>query len=387
LPEYSSLEIHYDEPWEETMISLSFQEFFKANPDKARQKIVELHGQLGSIKATALVLGCSKNTAKKWIRRYHATRKLEERSRRPQNSPKKTPRWLEDKVIALRRRTNLGRRRIARQILIETGYELSPNTIREIFSRNDLSKPQRLRGRFKGVRFFRRQHLDPLTFWQIDVKDVRDGDTLPKDVYDHLLDKGLPRYQWTAIDVRTRTKFLGYSHQLRHRYGLKFWALLTAWLRAHGMDQRLFYQTDWGSEFGGTTFWKLERIQRRILDPWNVQLLRIRKGQWKDNAYVERTHRTDDEEFYVPRLKTMRNHQDHFKQAWAYNFDFNVARGHDGHDMKGKTPQEVIKSLGLDLPLSFFALPPILMDSMTANQLIRGHDLLTTYSRSKDPCT
>jgi transposase len=361
------------------MISLSFQEFFKANPDKARQKIVELYNRLGTIKATALVLGCSKNTVKKWIRRQQATQKLQEASRRPIHSPRKTPAWLEDKVITLRRRTNLGRRRIARQLLIETGHQLSHDTIREILSRNDLSKPQRLRGRFKGVRFFRRQHVEPLTFWQIDVKDVRDGDTLPKDVYDHLLDKGLPRYQWTAIDVRTRTKFLSYSHKLRHRYGLRFWAFLTNWLRAHGMDQRLFYQTDWGSEFGGTQLWKLERIQRRVLDPWNVQLLRIRKGQWKDNAYVERTHRTDDEEFYVPRLKTMRNHRDHFKQSWAYNYDFNVARPHFGHNMNGQTPQQTLKSLGLDLPQSFFALPPILIDSMANTDFERGHDLSTTY--------
>ncbi len=363
-------------------ISLSFQEFFKANPDKARQKIIELYAKLGSLKTTAKVMGCSKNTVKKWVRRHQVTRRLEESSRRPLTSPRKTPAWLEEAVITMRRRTNLGRKRIARQILIETGRELSSDTIKRILRRNGLSRPQRARGRFKGIRFFRRQHLDPLTYWQIDVKDVRDSDTLPRDVYDHLIEKRLPRYQWTAIDVRTRTKFLGYSHELRSRYGLHFWLLLANWLRGHGFGQRLFYQTDWGSEFGGTQAWKIERIQRLMLEPWNIQLLRIRKGQWKDNAYVERTHRTDDEEFYVPRLKTMQNGGDHFKQAWAYNYDFNVARPHYGHDMSARTPKEVLKSLGLDLPRSFFALPPVLLDSIRKNDFNRGHDLQATYFRA-----
>gem|GEM_PF-4870317 len=47
---------------------------------------------------------------------------------------------------------------------------------------------------------------------------------------------------------------------------------------------------------------KLSRLQTHTFDPLKVQILRIRKRQWKDNAYVERTHRTDDEEFYVPTL-------------------------------------------------------------------------------------
>src|SRR5712691_6513524 len=114
------------------MISLNFQEFFKANPDKARRKIIELYEILNNLKATAVVLGCSKNTVKKWVRRHKVTQKLQEQSRRPIHSPRKTPVWLEDKVVGMREATNLGRRRIARQILIETGCELSHDTIREI---------------------------------------------------------------------------------------------------------------------------------------------------------------------------------------------------------------------------------------------------------------
>lgn len=179
--------------------------------------------------------------------------------------------------------------------------------------------------------------------------------------------------------MRTRTKFLCYSSKLRTWLGIRFWMLLTCWLRGHGLSQRMFYQTDWGNEFGGVLSWKLEKIQRKVLEPWNVQLLRIRKGQWKDNAYVERTHRTDDEEFYIPQLKTMRNHRDHFKKAWAYVWDFNTARPHYGYNMNENTPMEAVKASGLDLPKSFFAFPPLLIDCLPHNTDERGHDLSASY--------
>ena len=361
------------------MISMSFKELWKINPYKARQELIKMYQKLGGIKTTAKVLGCSRNTVKKWVRRYAVNQKLEELSRRPQRVPRKTSPSLEQSVLDIRNKTNLGRKRIATELSFRLRKKLSTHTIRHILERHGLSRPIRIRGRFKGIRFVRRQHIEPLTYWQTDVKDVRDADTLPKEVYEHLIDRGLPRYQWTAIDVRTRTKFLCYSHRLSFTLGLKFWLVLTSWLRSHGLSHKLYYQTDWGNEFGGPHLWKIERTQRNIFNPWNAQLLRIRKGQWKDNAYVERTHRTDDEELYVPYLTEMNNQQQHFKKTWAYVWDFNTARPHEGYNMQGKTPCQAVKKLGLDLPMSFYALPPLRLESLSKDFWERGHDLLATY--------
>lgn len=49
----------------------------------------------------------------------------------------------------------------------------------------------------------------------------------------------------------------------------------------------------------------------------------------KDNAYVERTHRTDDEEFYVPALQSITGLEEHFIQAlkYIYTFPYGILEG------------------------------------------------------------
>ncbi len=74
--------------------------------------------------------------------------------------------------------------------------------------------------------------------------------------------------------------------------------LVKAWLRAFGISQRLFFQTDNGSEFGGKASGRKRKVmQLFILDKRGVALLNIPPGQKQANAFVERSHRTDNEEF------------------------------------------------------------------------------------------
>ncbi|MBA2124059.1 hypothetical protein B9J78_03890 [bacterium Unc6] len=56
--------------------------------------------------------------------------------------------------------------------------------------------------------------------------------------------------------------------------------LVQLWLRAFGFYQKLYFQTDWGEEFGGKSFTKLENLQKRYFSPLNIQLLRTRKYHW-----------------------------------------------------------------------------------------------------------
>ena len=93
---------------------------------------------------------------------------------------------------------------------------------------------------------------------------------------------------------------------------------------------------------------KLQRLQKRIFDPANVQLKRIRKGRWTDNAYVERTHRTDDEEFHVPTSTSIFNLDDHFRYALQWTYSFNCRRPHFGREMNGRTPFQRTKDSPLD---------------------------------------
>ncbi|MCK4418765.1 hypothetical protein KAV79_03065, partial [Candidatus Aerophobetes bacterium] len=59
--------------------------------------------------------------------------------------------------------------------------------------------------------FYNMQFLFPFQEMQVDVKEILDKQTLPKEVYQHLETSNLPLFQRTVIDVLTRIRFLSFS--------------------------------------------------------------------------------------------------------------------------------------------------------------------------------
>jgi len=81
----------------------------------------------------------------------------------------------------------------------------------------------------------------------MDVKEVVDGDTLPSDTYEHLKElakKNVPLYQFTAIDIRTRIRFLAYGQQDSFNNGWAFMILIVLWVRSFGVKHHITMQTD-----------------------------------------------------------------------------------------------------------------------------------------------
>ena len=75
----------------------------------------------------------------------------------------------------------------------------------------------------------------PFSLIQIDLQDILDEGALGTQRTTHLRRQGLPRYQWTACDGRTRLRFLAYSlswhvtgqgHYIRRTNGLAFMILV-----------------------------------------------------------------------------------------------------------------------------------------------------------------
>jgi putative transposase len=224
--------------------------------------------------------------------------------RGPKNPmPNRTPLHLEKLVVELAKETNLGPQRLAGMLQRSFAISLSPSTIRNILRRYGLRCQK-----YRTVNGNRRYKADldkyrPFEFWQIDAKYVADKTALPPEAYAAIFRNNLPKYQFTAIDVKTRLRFIAYAHNLSFSNGLAFMLLVEAWLRSFGVKQRVFFQTDNGQEFGGkATSRKRKVMQRFIFDRLNVSLLNIPEGKKQANAYVERSHRTDDEEFYAINL-------------------------------------------------------------------------------------
>ncbi|MBC7363213.1 MAG: hypothetical protein H5U07_01560 [Candidatus Aminicenantes bacterium] len=48
---------------------------------------------------------------------------------------------------------------------------------------------------------------------------------------------------------------------------------------------------------------KLEYLNKKVFVPLQAELLHIPKGKKEYQAFVERSHQTDDNEFYIPALR------------------------------------------------------------------------------------
>ncbi len=202
---------------------------------KARTKIKMT--QVGNIflAKTARLLEISRPTVLKWLKRFFQKGEagLENHSSRPHTSVNKTPDQIEQLVLEIFAKTNYGFRRIAKVLKRRYGIKISYGTVRNILRRHNKYKPRiKIAIRRTGRRYYNPLDFKPFEFFQIDIKEVIDGDTLPEEVYTHFLElarQNVPLYQFTAIDVRTRVRFIAYGQQKSFSHGWAFILLVVLW--------------------------------------------------------------------------------------------------------------------------------------------------------------
>jgi hypothetical protein len=267
--------------------------------------------------------------------------------------------------------------------LCHQGLELSPHTIRHILRR---LRPPQSRRRRKPLypANWAWEVEDPFSLLQTDVKHILDKGALGTRITTHLTRQHLPRYQWTACDGRTRLRFLAYSHRITRTNGLAFMLLSTLFLRALGFESPITFQTDWGQEFGGDIPAQVAALSAKFLEPLGAQLARYPKGRKGYNGRVERSHRTDDEEFYRPYLLNIHSESDFLAYAHKWTYFYNALRPHFGHDMRQSPPLAVLEHLGYPSQKLMAAFPPVLLDDISTDLLCAcdpedGIDVLAQY--------
>ena len=363
-------------------MDVSYQEVYKMNPQEARYRLVQTYHKTGSLARTARLWQTSRAVVRKWVRRFQSEGEagLADRSRRPHSCPRHTAPAVEQQVVQLRKATGYGRARLSRLLWQQQRLQLSPNTIRHILKRHGLVHPRRRR-KVCYPAHWAWETDKPFALAQVDVKDIRDEGTLGPRLVHHLQQAKLPRYQWTFLEGRTRLRFLAFSRQNNLTNALCFAGMVLFWLRAHGIKQKLQWQTDWGSEWGGESLQQIERLNKRFFRPLGAELVRFPLGRKGYNGRVERSHRTDDEEFYLPLLLTLRDERELVKRAAQWVYYYNVERAHTGVGMGGVSPWRRLRELGVNVPVEFALLPPIVLDGISTDWVLGpGNDLLTHYT-------
>jgi transposase InsO family protein len=196
-------------------------------------------------------------------------------------------------VIALRKATNYGPKRLARELLL-MGHGLGEKAIRGIVGRAKLVKSHKKKRVRKQKRFYAPY---PGYRLQVDTKAV------PDEVSDL---RKATRHQFTAIDIATRIRFLMVYGELSTRNSIDFLRRALGFFSGIGIAVECV-QTDNHITFtnlyaGGNRkkdhgLLRVHPLTRECLKRGISHLL-SRPGTPRHNCFVERSHRTDEEEFY-----------------------------------------------------------------------------------------
>ncbi|MBW6442140.1 hypothetical protein K0B04_04555 [Patescibacteria group bacterium] len=182
-------------------------------------------------------------------------------------------------------------------------------------------------------------------YLQYDTKEIADMHALPAHIYAKFKNgKKLPGYQWTIIDAKTKIRFLAWSHTRSSLFGVRFLEYVIYWLRSHGIDTKINIQMDMGFEFYSGSKRKQKKWNNHF-SKLNAYVYDTEGAKWKQNL-VERSHRTDDEEFYCPRGSMMNTKDEFFLEAQFWIIYYN-SRSHSGIGMNGLSPKQKLEKLGI----------------------------------------
>lgn len=285
---------------------------------RMRLKWVQLYEELGNAGIVCQHCGISRPTLRKWWTRYQemGVDGLQEPCHRPNSSPIQKVRPIHVQLISDLRQLKLGHRRIQNELKRLHDISFSTARFHKVLERLDKQYLKHERTfRKHTIRYSRPEPGDQV---QMDVCKIAPG-----------------IYQYTAIDDCSRYKLLRLYSKMTANNAMEF--LDTVIEEMPFAIQRI--QTDRGHDFFAMQF------QERLLE-WGIKFRPIKPGSPYLNGKVERSQRTDFDEFYsTVNLKYSDLHNLLAEWQHYYNWD----RPHSS--LGGKTPIERLNELSDKTPL------------------------------------
>lgn len=249
---------------------------------KRRLKVVDWYIQHGkNIALTARRFGVERKTVRRWRDRFRerGVLGLNDRSKRPKHIRQPTiPAVVSTRAVQLRNEYGWSKHKLA-PLLRKEGFPVSVSTVGRILKRRSLINPKTSKQRSRAAQHPKRRYPQGL-------KIAKPGDLVQLDTKHLTVLEGRKLYQFTAIDVLTKRRVLYVYASLASRNGAAFMVhcrlMFPFTIRA--------VQTDNGPEFLGAfqKFCEYRKVPQFFIHPRAP----------KENTYVERSHRTDQDEFY-----------------------------------------------------------------------------------------
>lgn len=250
---------------------------------KHRLKVVDWHRMHNrNISLTSRHFGLTRYTVREWVKRFNKTgvMGLNDKSHRPKNVRKPTTSWdTVIKAVNIRKQYPSWSKYKIRVVLERQGINASASTVGRILKRRGLIKRKISQKRRKAA-------LRPKARFPRGLKVSQPGDMIQLDTKHIMLVGGKRFYQFTAIDVLTKIRVLRIYSSESSRNSAGF---LKDCLKEFPFPVRAI-QTDNGSSF--------QKEFEKQCKELNLAHYFIYPHSPKQNSYVERSHRSDEYEFY-----------------------------------------------------------------------------------------
>lgn len=265
---------------------------------------------------TCRYFGISRGTFYLWYHRYLSlgSAGLQNKSSRPHKIRRWLPKEVRDTIIQLRIQRRYGPDGMSLYLKRRYNWYVSSQSIWRLYKEHGLN---RLKYKRHWQRYPQRYSKpNPGDRVQVDVKFLK-----------NLEGMGKKYYQFTAIDDCTRFRVLRIYDHNTVKSASDFITRVKAAL-PFAIKQ---VQTDNGAEFSDQFSWHLQDLGI------NHRKTRIRSPE--ENGKVERSHRTDEQEFYQVNRFVSIQHCVKLLKAWER--EYNTRRSHMA--LGGKTPSEFLR--------------------------------------------
>jgi transposase InsO family protein len=282
-------------------------------------KVLRHAEQTGNIAKTCRYFGIGRAIFYRWKTEYQQRGEagLVNAKPIPKNPANQTPPEIVEKILYLRAKYHLGPIRIVWYLARYHSIKISEAGVSRILKRNGVSRLPR-GTRVRKVHTIRYSKQVPGHHIQMDVKFL---------TFANKRGENVRRFQYTAIDDATRVRALKIYDKHTQTNAIDF--------VDHVIEKFPFrikeIRTDNGHEFQAKFHWHVEDK--------GIRHAYIKKGTPQLNGKVERSHRSDQEEFY--QLLSYKDDIDLETklEEWEHFYNFNRPHG----AFNGKTPYEALR--------------------------------------------
>jgi transposase InsO family protein len=321
---------------------------------RANLRLLHEHHPLWTRPQLAVALGMSEGWVKKWLKRFREEqaagipweRTIQGQSRARKTPPPKTDQFLVEEILSIRDQPRDGLRRVPGPEAISYFLHKDPllallqlsvpscKTIYRILKANDRIAPT-------STRFHEpMERPDPMTYWQIDFKDVSSVPADPDGKKQHVVEtlNIIDRGTSILLDAHVRPDFTAETALLA----------LTDTLKKYGRPQHITLDRDtrWVGSPAGSDF-PAALIRFAMCLEIEIEVCAPRHPE--QNGFVERYNRTYQEECLAQDRPEDLEHARTVTEAFVEHY--NYERPHQGISCGNRPPRTAFPQLALLPPL------------------------------------